>query len=143
MSLLRVRPAKKEDRGFIFSSWFDSFRGTSAVHATQQRHTDLHGSRFYWLFMQHLACQLMGEPDAKTLVLCDVEDEDTLVGFAAASGEALHYVYIRDGFRRAGHARQLIGELGTLHRYTFQTGAGERRLKPRERGWIFTPRFTL
>ncbi len=142
--MMRIRPAKQEDTGFILSSWFDSFRSASALCATLKRHSfETDAGRVYWMFMKDLVRRWAAEPDARTMVACDPEAEDTLVGFAAASGQQLHYVYIRDGFRRSGHARALVESMGPLVRYSMQTEQGERRLKPRERGWIFTPRFTL
>lgn len=56
-------------------------------------------------------------------IVCAVDEEapDNIVGWAAKTGETLHYVYVRggaDGFRGKGVARALLAHLGELSSYS-------------------------
>ena len=131
------RPA--DDVAFVTDAWRASFHngGTAAQYADREH---------FSAEMRRVFERLL--PTAKVVVACDREDEDTLLGFVAATGEELHYVYVRGGsdlvnVRKQGIARELIEAIGPIRSYTFTTIAGIRRLRPRERGWKFTPRFTL
>lgn len=131
------RPAT--EIGFVTDAWRMSFHngGTAAQFADRDHLREEMGRVFERLL-----------PGAKVLVACDLEDDDTLLGFAAATDGELHYVYVRGGnevvnVRKQGVARDLVEAIGPVRSYTFSTIAGIRRLRPRERGWKFTPRFTL
>ena len=81
-------------------------------------------------------------PRATVKIACDPKDPDNLVGFAVFTGTELHYVYVKQDFRKLGAVRDLLAGLD-IRSYTFKTLPGERRLRPATRGWAFTPRFTI
>lgn len=136
----RIREWKPDgDIAFVGNAWRESYYvgGPGVQYADREAFKAEMGRVFERLL-----------PAARVLVACDREDEDTLVGFAAAMGETLLYVYVRGGdeivnVRKQGVARDLVEAIGPVRRYMFKTIAGERRLRPRERGWKFTPRHTL
>lgn len=141
----RIRDWKPtDDVAFVGNSWRESYHnGGPGVTLAERDH--------FRAEMQRVFAVLL--PTARVLIACDREDEDTLLGFAAATSvrgehDTLLYVYVRGGdeltnMRKQGIARDLIESLGAIKAYMFRTLAGERRLKPRERGWKFTPRHTL
>lgn len=128
-----------DDVAFVGNAWRESYYvGGPGVQYADRDH--------FKAEMQRTFAALL--PSARVLVACDREDEDTLLGFVAANGSELLYVYVRGGpdvmnVRRQGIARELVEAIGPIRSYMFKTIAGERRLKPRERGWKFTPRHTL
>lgn len=135
----RIREWKPaDDLHFVGNAWRESYYvGSPAVQRSDREH--------YKSEMHRLFDRLFRE--ARVIIACDREDEDTLIGFAVATGPELHYVYVRGGpelvnVRKQGVARELVEALGKITAYTYKTIAGERRLKPHERGWKFTPRFT-
>lgn len=139
LDFFNVRDGRESDLGFITNSWRESlYIGAPAVQQSDREH--------YKREMGRVFSKLL--PTATVRVACDPSDEDTLLGFAVATGPELHYVYVRGGdekvsMRKLGVARKLIESLDGITSYTFRTLAGERRLKPRDRGWKFTPRFTI
>ena len=74
---------------------------------------------------------------AECRVAVDPEDEDTIAGFAAFTGNELHYAYTKQDFRGMGIAKQLL-EGAHIDRYTFQSN----NARP-PKGWRYTPRFTI
>lgn len=136
----RIREWKPtDDVAFVGNAWRESYY----VGGPGVQRADRHDFKAE---MQRMFARLL--PAARILVACDREDEDTLLGFAAAHGSTLLYVYVRGGdevvnVRKQGVARDLVESLGKIDAYMFRTVAGEHRLRPRERGWKFTPRHTL
>ena len=128
---VRVRPAHAGDVGFIIDTWRQSFREESYLFRYNR---DL----YFRLMSMHIT-GLMKGAGAMLLVACDPSDEDTIVGFVALTGPELHYVYVRDSFRKHGVARLLLSGQD-VETHSFQTGAFVRRIKPVERGWTLKPR---
>lgn len=128
-----IRTAKDSDRAFIENAWRSSMLDSSpqvqgadpgAYHAEMTR-------LFYRLW-----------PTATFRVACDMVAPDVLVGFVCFTGPELHYAYVSSKFRKLGLVPAMLAGLD-IKRFTFKTLPGERRLKPRERTWVFTPKFTL
>lgn len=131
---VQIRSWRESDLAFVMDTWRSSFRSSSELHKVSPE--------AYAKFMARYIGKLLREPGASLFIACDPQDEDTILGYAAMTGAALHYVYVRDTVRSHGVARALLEE-APVHTYTLRTEAGDRRLKPRERGWMFAPRLTL
>lgn len=128
-----IRPAWHTDMPFVLSSW----RGTFHLGGAGARHSDrVH----YHAEMDRLFQRIFRK--ATTIVACDTVDQTCLLGFVVHTGPELHYVYTRQAFRRMGVARALIKH-ANIDSYTFITEQGWHRLKPMDRGWRFTPRWTI
>lgn len=137
MSGLAFRPGGADDFGFVLDTWRRSFEGAPAVKGADVEH--------YRAEMKALITRIFKA--ASTVIAHPAGDPDAIVGYAVHTGPELHYVYVRGGekeqtMRGLGIARGILAPLG-ITSYTFRTEAGERRLKPKDRGWRFTPRFTL
>lgn len=107
---MRIRPATENDRRFVVNSWFESYRphvdaGFDVFAAGHRRHMD--------------ALFAVCPPPS---VACDLEDPDTIFGWALAKGAHLHYVYVKQPFRRLGVAKALV--VPAVKWYTFETPAG-------------------
>lgn len=129
-----VRPARESDYAFILDAWRRSFEGAPAVQGAKDDH--------YRAEMGAVIARLVRASTVR--VACDAEDDDTILGFVVVDepGATLHYAYVRREFRQLGIVPRLIGETA-IRAYTFRTLAGERRLKLKERGLWFKPRFTI
>lgn len=133
MNHFAIRPAQDTDRAFIENAWRGTMLATCpGVSGADPGH--FHGE------MTRVFKRIL--PFATVRVACDPTDHDNLVGFMAATGVELHYVYVSQPFRKLGVVPALLSGLD-IQRFTFKTLPGERRLRPRERNWVFTPRFTL
>jgi len=76
------------------------------------------------------------DPDTNVRIACSDEDIDFIVGFAAFTIEKLHWVYIRDGYRKGGIARLLLnGTKITKFSGFTKTGASIAKAK----GFVFEP----
>lgn len=123
-----IRDARASDAAFITDAWLSSYRVRTLARIERE--------------IRKLA------RTSRIRIACDRSDEDTLLAFAAfgTTGEslgtdALHYAYVKQGFRGEGLARALI-EPETIRAYTFRTD-DLARLKPAQRGWIYEPRIIL
>lgn len=131
-----VRDATEEDRGYIENAWRATMLAMSpAVQGADPAHYHSEMSRVLSRLMPTL-------PGNSVRVAHDPKDENNLVGFIAATKHELHYLYVGGDFRKLGVAPLLLDGL-KISCYTFSTPPGVRRLKPRERGWKFCPRFTI
>lgn len=128
-----IRDGKASDRAFIENSWRSTMLATSPqAMGADPKHFHAEMTRMFEHIFTH----------ARVRVACDPQDPDTLVGFACFTGPELHFVYVAGPFRKLGVVPMMLAGLD-ISRFTFKTLPGERRLKPRERSWVFTPRFTL
>lgn len=139
MTALCFRDGRDGDFGFVLDTWRRSFEGAPAVRGCDVEH--------YRAEMKATVTKLLRSPGVSVRVAHPEGDDDAIVGYAVHNGDELHYVYVRGGdkdasMRSLGIARQLVEPLN-ITAYTFRTEAGERRLKPKDRGWRFTPRFCL
>lgn len=132
---VHVRTAGDEDYGFIVDAWRRSYDAESTLCKFDR-------DVYFRLMARHIG-GIMREPGAIVRIAADNKDPDTVAGFAVLTGTELHYVYVRGGkdlsLRHHGIARMLLDGL-EIKTYSFRTQVGERRLKPRERGWTFAPR---
>lgn len=124
---LRIRAAKPEDTSFVLDAWRRSFEDAPAVRGADREHYRIELTRAIRRLLDKAECR----------VACDPEDEDTIVGFAAFTGDELHYVYVKKDFRGMGVARQLLDGL-SVAAYTFRSN----NARPPQ-GWRYTPRFTI
>lgn len=124
---LRIRLAKPDDFAFIIDAWRRSYEGSPAVRGAEREH--------YRIEMTRAIRRLCDRAEVR--VACDPQDEDTVVGFAAFTGDELHYAYTKKDFRGIGVAKQLL-EGVPIAAYTFQSN----NARPPQ-GWAFRPRFTI
>lgn len=93
-----LRPMRASDESFVVSSWHRSYRDADfaaaptrdAYYDTQRRVID--------------QCMLSGRVDVATWP----DDDDHLLGFVAHAGAVVHYVYVKEPFRRRGLGKALL-----------------------------------
>ena len=128
--VIPVRPFRQSDRAFIDNAW----RATLLIATPDADPGWFHAE------MTRVLDRLFRT--ATCIVACDPKDEDELLGFACMTGPELHYTYVVGPMRRSGLVPAMLkGQ--EIKRMTFLTQPGKRRLKPKERGWLYTPRFTI
>jgi GNAT superfamily N-acetyltransferase len=88
-----IRQATSGDRDFVFDAWRQSFFGGSGVRGYGDR------DHYFTDMGAHIETKLGG---SRVLVAHDQADPDLLVGFLAAEGPTLHYVYVRQRLRGHG-----------------------------------------
>jgi len=133
---VKIRDATPADWDFMRPAWADTFRrGSLAVDGANESH--------YYAEMGRLFAAIL--PGASARIACDPNDDDVRLGFACYTKTVLHYVYVLKtkelDFRREGVAPMLLDAL-PINAYSFSTLQFVKRIKPRDRGWQFRPRFT-
>ncbi len=139
-----LRDVRPDDAPFIVNAWSRSYEHAAGVAGADPNHYKLEMALMIGRVLRR--CSVRIAYDSAAQAGADI------VGFACFTGDSgktveLHYVYVRGGertvsLRRLGLARMLLHGL-PIKSYTFRTAAFEQRFKPRQRGWAFTPRFTL
>lgn len=100
MSLpIAIRRARAYDVPFIFSSWLRSYKACRDRHVAQAVYFKEHHKLIDALLR-----------DATVLVATPQDDPDTILGWSVKSGDTLHYVYVKEAFRRLGIGKALVGE---------------------------------
>lgn len=107
LSRMGIRFAEIQDLPLVFSSWLKSYRKHAA---TQGLSNDV-----YFSGQRELIARLLQRATVRLLV--SVEDPSHIYGWACTelSGglPVLHYVYVKQTYRRLGFARLLLGDLLT------------------------------
>ena len=116
------RPLAYEDKAFVFNSWLKSFRNGFFC-----KNVD---NTIYFLNHHKIvdSCTLKG----KTIVCCNADDPKIIYGYVCyeeIEGQfVLHYVYVKNIYRKLGLAKQLLQRTGhdfnVLGCYTHQTIVG-------------------
>ena len=118
-----IREYRDDDEAFIYNSWLKSFRG---AHFSGVLPSDL-----YYEAYRTLIDRILFDDRTSIAVCHNIENENQIFGYAVAAdlGEhqpVLHYIYVKDPFRRAGIMKELVRHLQIerLERffYTFRTG---------------------
>ncbi len=128
-----IRPAADiADWDFIRKAWFATYLDSPAVRGADRDH--------YGAEMTRLFAAIV--PTAQARMAVDPEDDDNRLAFVVYHGDAVWFIYVLQDFRRMGIVPALIDGL-EIKRYNQTTIQGSRRLRPHDRGWKFTPRFTI
>lgn len=95
---LVLRPGIVADRPFIAAAWFKSF----------QKHAPEVGFDVYKAGQGALIDRLLERSAVVTAAVELGPDLEELVGFVAWEGPAIHYVYVKQAFRRLGIGARLL-----------------------------------
>lgn len=116
-----TREATEEDLPFVYATWLRGLRyGNEAFGLIEQ-------SVYYKYYHQYIGI-LLKHPDTRVLVACLPDDEDVILGYSVLGKEGtVHYVHVKDAFRKFGIARGLVPK--NIKIYTHFTKVGLAILK--------------
>ncbi len=102
-ALVAFRAFRPDDMRCVTSNWLKSFRDSPwAGCVSNDQYYDAYSETLRQLFVR----------GTKILVACNKDDADQIVGWIAIEdvkgGCAVHYVYVKDGFRQGGLASELV-----------------------------------
>lgn len=105
MEEVEIRPLKKEDHAFLFSSWLRSYKQSRFAHRIK--------NDIYFMWHHILIERLLSRPSVSVHVAHMKGDADIIFGFLVSETmnqepRILHYVYVKDDFRGFGLARELF-----------------------------------
>jgi GNAT superfamily N-acetyltransferase len=112
-----IRPGRPADARFVLDSWARSFRRSPFAGCVPE---DLYPS-----VVRATATRLLATGTLE--VACNPDEPDQILGWALREPGRLHYVYVKDPWRRDGIARDLLAR-APLQSFTHRTPAGDRLL---------------
>lgn len=93
--LVAYRTAVPNDIPLIFSSWLKGIRfGNPAYEALP--------SKEYYAEMHALINSILQLPETVVTVACLKDDPDTILGYSVATGNTLHWVFVKRAWRHIG-----------------------------------------
>lgn len=125
--MVTIRPPRPEDRAFIYATWL---RG---LYYGNPWFTQIDKDS-YMASYHKILDQLFLKPDVDIKIACVTEDPELILGYSVSEPSILHWVFVKQAWRRFGIAKQLIPK--DVSRITHLTTVAE-KLKPKE--WLFDP----
>jgi hypothetical protein len=122
------------DDNFIFDSWIHSYYGQSpmTVLVPRKEYQDQHSK---------LISKLI--PKCKIKVAADPEDLDLIVGYIVYETAKIHYVYVKEQFRKFGICHKLL-ESAHAQKGTRVTHMTIRyKTIAEKQGFVYSPYFDL
>lgn len=120
--IVAFRPYRPSDQKCVVANWLDAFYHSPwAGVVTNDQYRDVYGETLRQILLR----------GARVLVACTKADPDQILGWVCVEdvpgGVAAHFVYVKEGVRRNGLARELV-KLATAEKdgrrfYTFRTRA--------------------
>lgn len=105
--MYRVRPAIATDINFVYACWLRSYKDSSPISKFIER-------KSFFPAYQKILDRILANPDTKVCVACKDDDEDLLYGFIVFAPKLVHFVYVKEDFRRFGIARRLSEQIPDL-----------------------------
>lgn len=128
---IKLRVYRPSDKAFLYSTFL---RGV------------YYGSEFYSLIekesffkhYEHVLDGLVKRPSTMVSIACLEDEPDVILGYAiySTSAPVLHWVFVKDNFRKQGVAKQLLHDVKINVTTHLTTVGNSIRLK---RKWIFDP----
>ncbi len=134
MQSIEIRQATKDQLSFVFATWLRNYK-----HSSQFARKIKNATFFKW---HHLVIErIFDRPNTLVLIATPQGESEPILGYAVLEAQdgtpVIHYVYVKDDFRRMGIATKLIAasrlpldravfthytsaldELGLLKKYT-------------------------
>jgi GNAT superfamily N-acetyltransferase len=106
--MFKIRQAKGNDLNFIYSTWLRSYKHDSPV--TKQIKRDL-----FFKEHQRLIDKIFMRPNINIYMACKDDDEDLVFGYIVYEPKTIHFIYVKESFRKLGIGKRLLGCLPTLN----------------------------
>lgn len=129
--MIDIRVATTDDLNFIYATWLKGL---------------YHGSDFFknvdkdafFANYQAIVKGILDKTNVKASVACLSSDPTVILGYAVRSvAGPLHWLYVKEAWRRQGIASRLIGDCSEISSITHITDLGNKlRLS---KGWKFNP----
>jgi hypothetical protein len=111
--LIKIRDMAESDKGFIYSTWLNAVyfgnKWAKDVDPIKGAPIDVWGEieegPFYACY-RNVIEKLLAR--CITKIACLKEDEDVILGYANYENDVLHFVFVKDAWRRVGIAKKLV-----------------------------------
>lgn len=132
------RDGRAADVPLLFSSWLGSMKDSMVESKGRIPDISIRVTSPVFHAGQHARIDAL-IADADTRIRCAAlfEDLDTVLGWSIARGDCLHYVFVKDAWRRQGIGRALIP--AEVKRFSTRTRSGDSFIVPLLAGAIYDP----
>lgn len=137
--LIEIRPMAETDLPFIYSTWIHAIYNGNRWDKNMLIHKgppfDFYSEMDEPIFHENyrkVIERLMRRSSVK--VACLKEDNDVILGWSCSEPEVLHFVFVKDAWRRMGIAKDLVP--GNIQFITHLTKIGQYAKKGH---WKFNP----
>lgn len=113
--LFTKRKYSASDLGFIFSTWMNALyygnrwkKDMAPVHGAP---IDLYGEMDEKLFYQcyrKVIENILKKPNTQIRIVCLSDDYDSILGYSIFEPETLHFVFVKEAWRKIGIAKELV-----------------------------------
>jgi hypothetical protein len=124
-----LRKASASDSSFIFATLL---RG---LYYGSEHHKEMDKRAFFEAYDKVLK-HILSKPALNAKVACLASDNDVIVGYALLEPQVLHWVYVKDAWRKRGVARQLLAS-ESVAAVTHITKVGNEIRK--RKNWVYNP----
>ncbi len=104
---IELRPANADDMNFVYSSWL------SSVATGEKRRTPKE-----IVYKNHREIMARALNKSYVLIACMHDHKDQILGWLCYEDTVLHYVYVKQTFRKHGVASMLVNHLNLDEPYT-------------------------
>lgn len=101
MSQYIIRGIIDSDKSFIYSTWL---RG---LYFGNDWFEEIPGVIFFKQYAK-LIDEIMSMPECRTQVACLPDAEDVILGYSIIAPDTVHWVFVKDSWRRLGIAKALV-----------------------------------
>lgn len=105
MTNYALRLATHEDISFIYATWLKSYKSDSSIG------NSLRTSVFMKDYVKVIDSILQDKSTVVT-ICCDNEDAFVIYAYMVSAENLIHYIFVKDAFRRFGLAKALIESKG-------------------------------
>lgn len=121
-----IRSSNEHDLNFIYSTWLRGLYYGNDFYKEIQKEAFFH---FYPGIIERLLSNSIIN------IICLTDEPDTIIGYSVVSADRIHFVYIKEAFRKQGLSKKLLP--GTYTSVSHVTRAGNAIRKKKK--WAFNP----
>lgn len=96
-----IRPANGQDVSFIYATWLNSYRSDSQIGLSCR-------TTIFYSAYNRILDHILDSDNSQTLVACLPDDPNVILGYLVFERDRIHYVFVKEVFRKTGIARSLI-----------------------------------
>jgi hypothetical protein len=110
----RVRVGTVQDHDFVYATWLRAFRTSAFAHGIR--------TSVYFAGQHRRVATILARPGTTVLIAAPDGDDLTILGYAVIEGHTVHWVHVKEAFRRFGLARALLAGLPETFRFSHRIG---------------------
>jgi GNAT superfamily N-acetyltransferase len=111
--MILIREAIESDHAFILATWLRSAYAATSKTVNDNKVIKLIKPDIFFREHQELIKQILSDNKTFTYVACAEDYQDQLFGYICVHGDCLHYLYVKQPYRKNGVATKLIEEIGS------------------------------